>query len=100
MFEVLARSHVWVPLPAGGGPDSVGLDLPTIELAGALYVPVFSSQEQFLRGAGPMAGTVAPVREFAAVFGQPLRAGIQLAGGRFLRSYPYQEAYLLDRATR
>jgi 2,4-dienoyl-CoA reductase-like NADH-dependent reductase (Old Yellow Enzyme family) len=40
----------------------------------------------------------APVREFAAVFPQPLRAGIQLAGGRFLRSYPYQEAYLLDRA--
>ncbi len=40
----------------------------------------------------------APVREFAAVFPQPLRAGIRLAGGRFLRSYPYQEAYLLDRA--
>src|SRR5215472_9869494 len=40
----------------------------------------------------------APIREFAAVFPQPLRAGIQLAGGRFLRSYPYQEAYLLDRA--
>ena len=40
----------------------------------------------------------APVGEFAAVFPQPLRAGIQLAGGRFLRSYPYQEAYLLDRA--
>ena len=40
----------------------------------------------------------APIREFAAAFPQPLRAGIQLAGGRFLRSYPYQEAYLLDRA--
>jgi 2,4-dienoyl-CoA reductase-like NADH-dependent reductase (Old Yellow Enzyme family) len=40
----------------------------------------------------------APVREFAAAFGQPLRAGLQLAGGRFLHSYPYQEAYLLDRA--
>jgi len=40
----------------------------------------------------------APIREFAAMFPQPLRAGIQLAGGRFLRSYPYQEAYLLDRA--
>jgi len=40
----------------------------------------------------------APIREFAGQFHQPLRAGIQLAGGRFLRSYPYQEAYLLDRA--
>ena len=40
----------------------------------------------------------APIREFAAAFPQPLRAGIQLAGGRFLRSYPSQEASLLDRA--
>jgi 2,4-dienoyl-CoA reductase-like NADH-dependent reductase (Old Yellow Enzyme family) len=40
----------------------------------------------------------APVREFAAQFPQPLRLGLELGGGRFLRSYPYQEAYLLDRA--
>ena len=40
----------------------------------------------------------APVREFAGQFRQPLRAGLRLAGRRFLRSYPYQEAYLLDRA--
>jgi 2,4-dienoyl-CoA reductase-like NADH-dependent reductase (Old Yellow Enzyme family) len=40
----------------------------------------------------------APVREFAAQFPQPARLAIQLGGSRFLRSYPYQEAYLLDRA--
>jgi 2,4-dienoyl-CoA reductase-like NADH-dependent reductase (Old Yellow Enzyme family) len=40
----------------------------------------------------------APVREFAAQFPQPTRTGIRLAGGRFLRSYPYEEAYLLGRA--
>ena len=40
----------------------------------------------------------APVREFAAAFPQPLRAGLRLAGGRFLRSYPFEEAYLLGRA--
>jgi 2,4-dienoyl-CoA reductase-like NADH-dependent reductase (Old Yellow Enzyme family) len=40
----------------------------------------------------------APVREFAAAFPQPLRAGLRLAGGRFLRSYPFHEAYLLDHA--
>jgi len=38
----------------------------------------------------------APVREFAAQFPQPMRLAIR--GSRFLRSYPYQEAYLLDRA--
>jgi len=42
----------------------------------------------------------APIREFAGQFRQPLRTGIRLAGGRFLRTYPYQEAYLLDRARR
>jgi 2,4-dienoyl-CoA reductase-like NADH-dependent reductase (Old Yellow Enzyme family) len=40
----------------------------------------------------------APVREFAAQFPRPARLAIQLTGSRFLRAYPYQEAYLLDRA--
>ncbi|MFD4250259.1 NADH:flavin oxidoreductase [Amycolatopsis thermoflava] len=40
----------------------------------------------------------APVREFAAAFPQPVRAGIRAVGGAFLKSYPFQEAYLLDRA--
>jgi 2,4-dienoyl-CoA reductase-like NADH-dependent reductase (Old Yellow Enzyme family) len=40
----------------------------------------------------------APVREFAAQFPAPARVAIRLAGSRFLRSYPYQETYLLDRA--
>lgn len=39
-----------------------------------------------------------PVREFAAVFPGPQRWAIRLAGKRFLRAYPYREAYLLDRA--
>jgi 2,4-dienoyl-CoA reductase-like NADH-dependent reductase (Old Yellow Enzyme family) len=42
----------------------------------------------------------APVREFAAQFPQPTRLALRLAGRRFLRSYPYQEAYLLERARR
>ncbi|MCO5972177.1 NADH:flavin oxidoreductase [Actinoallomurus soli] len=40
----------------------------------------------------------APLREFAGAFPQPQRLGIALVGGRFLRSYPYQEAFLLDSA--
>jgi 2,4-dienoyl-CoA reductase-like NADH-dependent reductase (Old Yellow Enzyme family) len=40
----------------------------------------------------------APVREFAAQFPQPIRLGLRLAGRRFLRAYPYREAYLLDQA--
>jgi 2,4-dienoyl-CoA reductase-like NADH-dependent reductase (Old Yellow Enzyme family) len=42
----------------------------------------------------------APLREFAATFKQPMRLGVRLTGGRFIRAYPYQEAYLLDSARR
>ncbi|WP_406203261.1 enhanced serine sensitivity protein SseB [Kitasatospora sp. NBC_01560] len=74
VFEVLARSHVWVPLPAGADPQGQALNLPTVELAGEPYVPVFSSQEVFLQQAPGMAFAVAPVWEFAR--GLPLGVGI------------------------
>ncbi|NGO69629.1 enhanced serine sensitivity protein SseB [Streptomyces boncukensis] len=75
LLEVLRRSSLWVPLPEGGGPQSSELDLPTIELGGAAFVPVFSSEEQFLRVAGPhMSFAVAPAREFAR--GLPPQVGI------------------------
>jgi hypothetical protein len=74
VVEVLRRSVVWVPLPGGGGYDAGTLELPTTELAGQPFVPVFSSEEQFRRVAGPMSFTVAPVRELAQ--GMPLGVGI------------------------
>ncbi|RAJ63351.1 type III secretion system (T3SS) SseB-like protein [Streptomyces sp. Amel2xB2] len=75
LLEVLGRSSVWVPLPEGGGPDSRDLDLPTVELNGGVYVPVFSSEQQFLHVVGGhMSFTVAPAREFAR--GLPPQVGI------------------------
>jgi hypothetical protein len=66
IVEVLGRSPLWVPLPNGGGPDSGPLDLPALEIDGAAYVPVFSSEQQFMACAGPqMPFAVAPAREFA-----------------------------------
>lgn len=40
----------------------------------------------------------APVKEFAGVFKPPLRWGMRLTGRKFLREYPYRDAYLLDDA--
>jgi 2,4-dienoyl-CoA reductase-like NADH-dependent reductase (Old Yellow Enzyme family) len=40
----------------------------------------------------------APVKEFAGVFKPPLRWGMRLAGRKFLRQYPYRDAYLLHHA--
>ncbi|MEU5121372.1 enhanced serine sensitivity protein SseB [Streptomyces asoensis] len=75
IVEVLGRSFVWVPLPGGGGPHSGPLDLPTIELGGQVYVPVFSSEEQFRQVVGShMSFTIAPAVEFAR--GLPPQVGI------------------------
>jgi hypothetical protein len=75
IVEVLGRSQVWIPLPQGGGPGSANLDLPTLEIEGQAYVPVFSSEEQFLAVVGDRMGcTVAPAVEFAR--GLPPQVGI------------------------
>ncbi|QIQ02546.1 enhanced serine sensitivity protein SseB [Streptomyces liangshanensis] len=80
LVEVLGRSQVWVPLPQGGGPDSQSLDLPTMDIEGAPYVPVFSSEEQFMGCVGAhMPFTVAPAREFAR--GLPPQLGIVVNPG-------------------
>ncbi|MER5464378.1 enhanced serine sensitivity protein SseB [Streptomyces sp. NPDC002668] len=80
LVEVLGRSHIWVPLPNGGGPDSPDLDLPTMEIDGAPYVPVFSSEQQYLQCVGShVSFTVAPAREFAR--GLPPQLGIAVNPG-------------------
>jgi 2,4-dienoyl-CoA reductase-like NADH-dependent reductase (Old Yellow Enzyme family) len=40
----------------------------------------------------------APLKEFAGAFKPPLRWGIRMTGKKFLREYPYREAYLLRHA--
>ncbi|MFB7514164.1 enhanced serine sensitivity protein SseB [Streptomyces sp. NPDC056144] len=80
LVEVLGRSPVWVPLPNGGGPDSTSLDLPTMEIEGAAFVPVFSSEQQFHACVGThMSYTVAPARDFAR--GLPPQLGIAVNPG-------------------
>ncbi|MFJ5266529.1 enhanced serine sensitivity protein SseB [Streptomyces sp. NPDC088387] len=80
VVEVLGRSFLWVPLPNGGGPHSGPLDLPSTEIDGQAYVPVFSSEEQLRQVAGPhMSYTIAPAVEFAR--GLPPMAGLVLNPG-------------------
>ncbi|MFI9648061.1 enhanced serine sensitivity protein SseB [Streptomyces sp. NPDC052040] len=80
IVEVLGRSFLWVPLPSGGGPHSGPLDLPTLEIEGQAYVPVFSSEEQFRQVVGGhLAYTVAPAVEFAR--GLPPQVGIAVNPG-------------------
>ncbi|GLF94789.1 enhanced serine sensitivity protein SseB [Streptomyces yaizuensis] len=80
ILEVLGRSPLWVPLPNGGSTESRDLDLPTVEIEGAAYVPLFTSEQQFFACAGRhMAFAVAPAREVAR--GLPPQLGIALNPG-------------------
>ena len=80
IIEVLGRSFVWVPLPSGGGPQSGPLDLPTLDIEGQAYVPVFSSEEQFRQVVGShLSFTIAPAVEFAR--GLPPQVGIAVNPG-------------------
>ncbi|WP_059011846.1 enhanced serine sensitivity protein SseB [Streptomyces specialis] len=80
LLRVLSRSPVWIPLPEGGGKESRELDLPTIDLNGGVYVPVFSSAEQLhLGGASHLSFAVAPAWEFAR--GLPPQVGIAVNPG-------------------
>jgi hypothetical protein len=79
VLEVLGRSRLWVPLPAGGGPQSQDLDLPAVEIGGAAHVPVFSSEDQLRRAAPGMSFAVAPAREFAR--GLPPGVGLAVNPG-------------------
>ncbi|MCP9972526.1 MULTISPECIES: NADH:flavin oxidoreductase [Actinomadura] len=41
-----------------------------------------------------------PIPEFAASYKLPMRVGMRVFGKRFLRAYPYKDAYLLEHARR
>ncbi len=75
LLEVVGRSPLWVPVPDG----DVDAGLPAMELDGAPYVPVFSSQREFERVAPGMPFGVLPGVEFAR--GLPPLVGIAVNPG-------------------
>ncbi|GAA1372473.1 enhanced serine sensitivity protein SseB [Streptomyces beijiangensis] len=80
LIEVMGRSHLWIPLPNGGSSESRTLDLPTLEIEGAPYVPVYSSEAQFLQCVGShLSLTVAPAVDFAR--GLPPQLGVVVNPG-------------------
>ncbi|MDZ4232611.1 MAG: NADH:flavin oxidoreductase [Dietzia sp.] len=65
-----------------------GLDALELTAGSSLLNPMF-----LFRGG-------APVKEFAGAFKPPLSWGIRMTGKKFIRAYPYQEAYLMRDAKR
>lgn len=68
--------------------DDGGLDAIELTAGSSLLNPMY-----LFRGDSP-------IKEFAAAFSPPLRWGMRLTGKKFLREYPYSEAYLLSDAAR
>ena len=63
--------------------DDGGLDALELTAGSSLLNPMY-----LFRGG-------APIKEFAKVFKPPLSWGMRMTGHRFLREYPYHDAYLL-----
>ena len=63
--------------------DDGGLDAIELTAGSSLLNPMY-----LFRGASP-------IKEFAAAFKPPLRWGMRMTGTKFLRQYPYQDAFLL-----
>jgi hypothetical protein len=66
LLEILAGQDVWVPLPGGTGePGNGSAALPVMLIDGGKYVPVYTSAEEFSRGAGDVPYMVSPLRGLA-----------------------------------
>ncbi|MGI5121274.1 SseB family protein [Marinactinospora thermotolerans] len=75
-LDALREGDLWIPLPEGAGQQGDGaVALPTLELEGEVFVPVFTSAEQFRVRSADLAYTVIPARELAGA----LPEGIGLA---------------------
>lgn len=72
----LKEGSLWVPLPEGSGMQEDGsVALPTLDVEGASFVPVFTSEEQLSIRSGELPFTVIPTRDLAGV----LPTGVGLA---------------------
>lgn len=98
-IAVLAKFNMEDGVRSGFGPDeslTVARWLAADGTLDALELTVGSS----LRNPMYLFRGDVPLREFAAQFPVPQRWGIRLGGRKFLRSYPYHDAYLLEQALR
>jgi hypothetical protein len=118
LLEALGANPLWVPLPAGADPQG-HTQLPIMVLDGRPYVAVYTSAEQYARGAGAQAHMELDGKELAglmadelglavnpgAELGLPIRAdGIRVlrggqrkvpAGGRLRLGAPADEPHEL-----
>ena len=84
----------------GGVTTDEGIELALLlEADGALDALQLSGGSSLMNPMYLFRGGV-PLKEFAAAMPVPVRWGMRVGGRRFLKEYPFQEAYFLDKALR
>ncbi|PSK96727.1 type III secretion system (T3SS) SseB-like protein [Murinocardiopsis flavida] len=79
-ITALRDGDLWVPLPEGSGvQDDGSIALPTLDLEGSPFIPVFTSEGQLGERSAELPYTVIPARELAGVL--PEGVGLALNPG-------------------
>ncbi|GAA3757521.1 hypothetical protein HDA32_001791 [Spinactinospora alkalitolerans] len=90
-IETLREGSLWVPLPEGSGmQDDGSVALPTLELEGSSFIPVFTSEEQLRVHSEGLPFTVLPARDLAGVL--PQGVGLALNPGNPVSAPIYPES--------
>jgi hypothetical protein len=79
LLQALADSELWVPLPGGTGDDGE-VRLPVTIVDEQPYVVVYTSDEQYARGAGQHAHMVLGGRELAEILADELGLAVNPGG--------------------
>ncbi|MDA2804951.1 SseB family protein [Nocardiopsis suaedae] len=75
-LSAFAEGSVWVPVPEGSGTQQDGsIALPSLELEGRVYIPVFTSRSQYDERSAEVPCAVLAVRDLASA----LPEGVGLA---------------------
>ncbi|MBA9007183.1 NADH:flavin oxidoreductase [Thermomonospora cellulosilytica] len=96
-IAVIAKLNMDDGVPGGFGLDEAVRVARWIERDGSVDALELTAGSSLLNPMYLFRGE-APLREFAAVMPPPIRLGVRLVGGRFLRGYPYEDGYLLPQA--
>jgi hypothetical protein len=78
LLRALADNELWVPLP--GGTTGGQAQLPIMLIEGRPYVAVYTSQEQYSRGAGEQTHMVIRGRELAGMLAEELGLAVNPGG--------------------
>lgn len=96
-IAILAKFNMDDGVPGGFWLDEAIQVARWLEADGSLDALVLTAGSSLLNPMYLFRGDV-PLREFAAIMPQPVKLGVQLVGKRFLKYYPYEDAYLLPLA--